>query len=398
MAGTTQVIDIPGTGEPQADGRRRASPLWARLCLVVGILLTLSGAGGVAGIKLMSSVAFHSVDQQNLLGDAGIEAESEGRVEIAGAKTILLVGADARPEQPETDLVRSDSIMLAHIPASHESVYMVSIPRDTVVRIPPSSNGEFRYAGGIDKINAAYAYGGKDLSGGEAKSAGVNLLAKTIKKEFGVSCDAAAIVDFDGFREVVKAIGGVDMYVDQETTSIHIGFTRDGKVKIPFKQVETATGVRLIPIAGVKPKVYHVGYQHLTPHAALDFVRQRETLPNSDYDRQRHQQQFVKAVVRKTATREVLANPVRLGRVVGAMGRSMTLDTGGIAIEDWIYAMRNIRGDDVVTLKTNNGTFHSADSGRGEAIDSRTRAMLKAFENNTIEMFVAANPDLVTQS
>src|SRR5205085_5190299 len=95
-------------------------------------------------------------------------------------------------------------------------------------------------------------------------------------------------------------------------------------------------GTQLIPIKGVTPVVYDVGYQHLDAWQALDFVRQRETLPNSDYDRQRHQQQFIKALLKKITTKEVLGNPAKLNEVLDVVGRAMTIDTGQIGLDDWI--------------------------------------------------------------
>jgi anionic cell wall polymer biosynthesis LytR-Cps2A-Psr (LCP) family protein len=197
----------------------------------------------------------------------------------------------------------------------------------------------------------------------------------------------------------VAALDGVWMNVDQETTSVHIGFTRDGKVKVPFRQVEQAGGVRLIPIAGVTPQRYHVGYQHLDPHQALDYVRQRELLPNSDYDRQRHQQQFIKAVIKQTLSRDTLTTPLKLAQVIDSLGRAMTIDSGGIALGDWVYAMKGIGADSITTLKTNNGTFHASTTSPGsEALDETTLALLASIRDDTTAAFVAAHPELVTQS
>ena len=385
------------TGKPV---RTRRSPLWAKVSLGLGLVLMVSGGLGVVGTRLFGAVAFHSVRQETLLGGAGQQAEQRGHVEITGAKTILLVGIDSRPDQRTSDLVRSDSIIVAHIPATHDGMYLVSIPRDTYVTIPAFNNGVKRHAAGGDRINAAYAYGGDGLTGKAARAKAVELLALTIKKAYGITFDGAAIVDFNGFRNAVEALGGVWMNVDQETTSVHIGFTKDGTVKVPFRQVPQANGsTKLIPIAGVTPQRYHVGPQHLDPHQALDYVRQRELLPNSDYDRQRHQQQFIKAIIKQTASRETLTNPVKLAKVVDALGSAMTIDSGGIDLTDWVYAMKGIGAEQITTLKTNNGTFRaSTESSGAEALDQNTLTLLAAVRDDTVATFVAAHLDLVTQS
>lgn len=381
-------------------GRRRGTPLWARIALTLVLLLMMGGGTVLIGTRVLASFALHSVQQQNLLGEAGQQAVTKGHVEVTGAKTILLIGVDSRPAQDVRDLVRADSIILAQVPPSHDAAYLVSIPRDTMVRIPAYNNGTKRYTGGQEKINAAYAYGGDGLTGAEAKAHAVELLAKTIKQEYGVVCDAAAIVDFDGFRAVVRTLGGVDMYVDEETTSVHIGFTRDGKVKVPFRQVQRSDGgTDLIPIAGVTAKEYHVGQQHLTPDETLDYVRQRETLPNGDYDRQRHQQQFIKAVLKQIMTANTLANPVKLTQIIEAMGKAMTFDNGGIPLEDWVYAMKGI-GSNLTTIKTNNGTYHAAATAGSSAedLDQNSLALLAAVQADSVAAFVAAHPELVTRS
>jgi anionic cell wall polymer biosynthesis LytR-Cps2A-Psr (LCP) family protein len=263
------------------------------------------------------------------------------------------------------------------------------------VEIPRFNNGKQSYGGGRDRVNAAYAFGGQGLTGKEARRQAVSLLALTIHNAFGLRFDAAAIVDFEGFKQVVKILDGVDMYVDQETVSVHIGFNGKGQQRTPFRQYIKADGsVGLDPIPGVQPMKYHVGYQHLSEWAALDYVRQRETLPNSDYDRERHQQQFIKAIAKKITSKGVLSNPVQLAQVIDVVGKAMTIDSGGIDLEDWIYAMRGVGSDDVVTLKTNNGTFNTASNG-AEQLDENTIQLLNAMRTDTVQSFLLGHADLI---
>jgi LCP family protein required for cell wall assembly len=368
--------------------------------VLLGAVLMVASGGGIVAKNVLFAYATKSVSKEDLLGAAGTETRQRGHVSITGAKSILLVGIDQRPWEPATDLVRADSILILHIPADHRSAYLVSIPRDTWVEVPAYDNGAKRTRVQHDKINAAYAIGGDGLTGRDAREKSVTLLALTIKEHWGITFDGAAIVDFTGFKEVVNVLGGVDMYVDQETTSVHIGFNSKNEQKVPYRQYQKSDGTTgLDPIPGVTPVRYHVGYQHLEPWQALDYVRQRETLPNSDYDRQRHQQQFIKALFKKVLSKDVLTNPIQFNKVVEVIGRSMTIDDGGIDIEDWAFAMRGIGGDDLVTIKTNNGTFHSSSENSGaEALDQRTLDLLAAVRDDQVETFLAAHPDLATQS
>ena len=339
------------TPSPRLAPKKRRDPLWARLFIIFGAVLMVVAGGGIVAKNLLLGYATKNVAQEDLLGDTGNKAQQKGHVSITGAKNKLLIGIDARPDQPTTDLIRSDSIMILHIPESHDAAFLVSIPRDTWVKIPAYNNGAKKFNGQYDKINAAYAFGGDGLTGAPARKNAVSLLALTLKTLWGITFDGAAIVDFQGFQQVVTKIGGVDMYVDQETTSVHIGHDKKGFTKVPFRQYTKSDGSGgLDPISGVTPVVYHVGYQHLEPWQALDYVRQRETLPNSDYDRQRHQQQFIKAIFKKVLSSEVLTNPVKFNDVLTDVGTSKTVDSGGIDLDDGAYAMRAIGGYDLLTV------------------------------------------------
>ncbi|GAA0714922.1 LCP family protein [Dactylosporangium roseum] len=382
-------------GVAQRKGRGRRDPLWARILVAVGALLMISAGTTFVLKDVVFGYATRSVKKEDLL-----PAGQGKHASVSGAKNLLLIGIDPRPNQNPNDAIRSDSILILHIPASHDMAFLISIPRDTWVSVPKYNNGKHAFNGGKDKINGAFAEGGLGLTGKDQRKHGTTLLAETIKQNWGITFDAAAIVDFVGFQEVVNVVGGVDMYVDQRTVSVHNGTDAHGNHKVPFDQRDNGRGgTDLIPIRGVTPKVYEVGYQHLAAWEALDYVRQRETLPNSDYDRQRHQQQFIKALLKKIASKEVLGNPSMLNNVLDVVGRAVTIDTGSIGLDDWIFAMRNIDGDRMLTLKTNNGGFHQSTENPGaEALDEMTLDLLAAVRAKNVPAFVSNNPSLVSAS
>jgi LCP family protein required for cell wall assembly len=382
-------------GNTRRKRRGRRDPAWARLLVVFGALMMIASGGAFVVKDAVFGFATRSVQREDLL-----PGEQNKHVSVSGPKNILLIGIDPRPNQDPTEAIRSDSILILHIPASHDMAFLISIPRDTWVSIPKYSNGKRTYNGGKDKINGAFAEGGYGLTGKDQRKHGTSLLANTIAQNWGISFDAAAIVDFVGFQQVVKVLDGVDMYVDQRTVSVHIGYDAHGNQKVPFEQKEAPNGgTQLIPIKGVTPAVYEVGHQHLASWQALDYVRQRETLPNSDYDRQRHQQQFIKALFKKIASKEVLGSPSTLNKVLDVIGHSMTIDTGPIGLDDWIFAMRGINGDGLLTLKTNNGSFHASTEQPGaEALDETTLALLASVRGNTVQDFVLSHPSIVGSS
>src|SRR5437762_2692099 len=167
---------------PDASRPRRKDPLWAKLLVIFGALLMVGSGTVIIGQRLIFTAATNSFNRADLL-DPGTQTQ---HVTISGAKNILLVGVDSRPDQNPTDPVRADSIMILHVAATHDRAYLVSIPRDTFVRIPAYDNGKVPYRGGKDKINASFAYGGGGLAGVDARQNGFRLLQQTIQQNWNL--------------------------------------------------------------------------------------------------------------------------------------------------------------------------------------------------------------------
>jgi LCP family protein required for cell wall assembly len=326
-----------------------------------------------------------SVNQQNLLGSEAIATGTS----INGPLTMLLVGIDERPGE-NAEGSRSDSIILVHITANHDAAYLVSIPRDSRVQIPPFPKS--RYAGGPDKINSAFFWGSQN---GGGRAGGFELLALTIKKMSGITFNAGAIVNFSGFKAVTQALGGVHMCVDEKVTSIHIGSDSRNNFAPPFR---ITAGLDLIPVPGVKPQVYQPGCQDMTDWQALDYVRQRDLLPDGDYGRQRHQQQFVKALAKKTMSAGVVTNPKKLDGVLRAAGQALTVDSGKFALSDWLFTLKDINPANVTMIKTNGGSFHSEKiNGQAfETLDSTSLELFRSIRDDDVAPFIVANPSWVS--
>jgi len=368
---------------------------WARWLIALGATLMLLATGTVVGARMVLSSATRSVAQQDLLGKAQASTVRQ-HAQITGAKNILLVGVDARPGQDPDLLVRSDSIMIMHIAADHHTAYLISLPRDSYVHIPAYDNGKTSYPGGKNKINAAFAFGGEGLTGAAAVSHGFELLALTVKKLTGITPDAGAIIDFQGFEQVVDILGKVCMYVDEDTTSIHLGTDdKTGKPAAPYAINPDGTLNHKIP--GVTPAFYAKGNHCFTPAQALDFVRQRDLLADHDFDygRQRHQQQFLKAVLQEVV-HDGLNSPTKLPSLISAVGKTMTVDTGGISLEDWAFGMRDLNPANLVTIKTNDGKFDSRSVpgvGSVEILSSASMQLLQSAKNDDVAAFLKTHPD-----
>ena len=108
---------------------------------------------------------------------------------------VLVLGVDRRPSEGEGASSRSDTIMLAQVSPGSGRVELLSVPRDLYVEVEPGVD---------DRINTAYAYGGV----GQARA--------VMEGVTGVPIDAHAIIDFQGFEDVVDAMGGVEVDVAEE--------------------------------------------------------------------------------------------------------------------------------------------------------------------------------------
>jgi len=350
-----------------------------RLMIVIGALLMFVSGGLIAGGKILIARATGGIDNQNLLGDAG----TGGRSSLKGPLNVLLVGIDQRPDEPD-DPVRSDSIIVLHVPASHDQAYLVSLPRDLLVDIPAFRGSRAQR----NKINAAFAFG---ASGRGGRAGGFKLLALTVKKLTGLEFDAGAIVDFGGFQSLVGRLGGVDMCIDQRVVSHHIGKDKHGRYRKPFTGPDGETRDY-----ASTPEVYEPGCRHLAPWQALDYVRQRKGLANGDYDRIRHQQQFLKAVLRAAKKKGVTSNPIKAVEMMNAAGKAFTVDTHGVGIETWMYSLRNVTDRELMLLKTNGGrlnTLRDPVLGSCEILSRESRLLFAAMRTGTVAQFVAQHPD-----
>ena len=378
---------------------KRRTPVWARWCVALGSILVVAAGGSIMATQILVKTATASVSQQNLLGTVRTGTERK-HATVTGAKNILLVGLDTRANNPSM-LSRSDSIIILHIAANHDDAYLISLPRDSYVPIPAYNNGKVPYAGGKNKVNAAFAYGSRGLTGAAAMSHGFELLALTVKQLTGITPDAGAIIDFQGFKQVVEVLGKVCMYVDENTTSIHIGRdNKTGKPAAPYAINSDGTLNHKIP--GVTPNFYAKGNHCFTPTEALDFVRQRDLLANKDFDygRQRHQQQFFKAVLQQ-AVHDGFDSPTKLPGLLSAFGKTMTVDDGGVSLEDWAFAMRAINPDDLVAVKTNDGKFNSRSVpgiGSVEILSDTSMQMLRAVKSDQVATFLEAHPTWISSS
>jgi len=377
-----------GTGP--SGRKRRKDPLWAKLLIVFGALLMMTSGGAIVGSRILLSQVTDSVNQDNLLGDAA----GPGGNNIDGPINLLLLGLDFR-DNGQNDLVRADTIIILHIPASHDQAYLVSIPRDLYVKIPDYPKNKFK--GYSTKINAAFAYGHRgEGTEREKRARGVELLALTIQQNLApITFNGAAIIDFAGFEKILRELGSVTIYVDQEAESIHLAENAEGKLQRVWYDDTRGKVMDVLP--GYAPVKYKPGWQELSPEKALDYSRIRKGLKFGDYDRQRHQQQLIKAMAKKATSAGMLTSPGKLLRVAEAAGEALTIDTRGVPLEDFFFTLQGVTANDMVLVKTNAGKTNSLENG-SEALTEESKQMFQAVRDGTLMEWLTTHPHFIANT
>jgi LCP family protein required for cell wall assembly len=358
-----------GQHRPAERPRRRLSRLATVLivsALVLCALVVALFAGGLFAINQPG----HAVASANLLGTARAP-----RGVKHGPLNYLLIGSNWRDDNPGNG-ERADSIIIVHIPRGMKRAYLISVPRDLYYTIKPYPKTGFE--GSTQKIDAALNYGGMPL------------MSQTVADLTGVTFNGAVVARFDGFKKAVTALGGVNMCVDEETISVHIGRDANGHYAAPYTNLDGTPQ----PVPGVTPQIYYKGCQHLAPWQALDYVRQRELLPGGDYDRQRHQQQFIMAVLKQTASAGTLKNPFKTNRVVHDIEQATTMDTNGVSVTDLIIALRGIKASSLVGLRTPSHP-DEVDGTSYVMADDDAPALWKALREDKLQDFATHHPDMV---
>ena len=375
---------VAKSGKPKT-GRR--SPLWARLCAIFGCVLMVVSGGMLITSQVLVNRYAGAVQTKNLFGDPAAGSTKQPVSDIKGPLNILLVGIDPRDA---TTAPLSDSIIVVHIPKGLNQAYLFSIPRDLRVEIPPFAKTGFQ--GGTSKINAAMSYGSSVGNGKHDVAQGFDLLAKTVGKLTGINkFDAGAIINFNGFKDIVDAMGGVTMTIDQNVKSEHL--QPNGKPR-PRKASCPVSGNCAHPYEGPQAS-YKKGTYHLEGWQALDYVRQRYGLPRSDYDRQRHQQQFIKAMASQALSKNVVTNPVKLDKVLKAAGDALIFDGNGHTVVDWGLALKSLRADDMTLVKLPGESIINNGDYIGEALAPSAQEFFASVRNDSVQSFLIENPEFL---
>ena len=305
----------PTRAERLARRRRRAKRILIWGSASLALLLVLTVGAGYALLRHFNA----NIKQDNITGLLGRQP-----VKLhPQAENILVIGSDTRNGQGKgygkglvTD--QSDTLMIVHIPADRKWAEVMSIPRDSWVNIPSCLMGNGQKSAPTQfKINEAFAIGNLD---GNHTALGVACTVKTVEQDTGIYIDHFVVVNFEGFKDMVAALGGV-----QECN--------------PSAIDDPLSHLHLSP-----------GYHMLTPTQALGYVRARYTIGDgSDLDRIGRQQAFMSSLISRV--KGELLNPLAIYRFLDAATRSLTIDSqlGGITgLYNLGQSLRDLPSDKIV--------------------------------------------------
>lgn len=260
---------------------------------------------------------------------------------------ILVLGSDVRPKE---NTARSDTIIVARVDPQGRKISMVSIPRDSRVDVPGR---------GKTKINAAMAYGGPDL------------MIRTVQEYTGLPISYYVLVNFEGFKEMVDAVGGV--YVD---------------VPKPIRNdLQASNYVR-------QAATVEAGYQKLDGLHALTFVRSRK-FPDGDFQRIKDQQIFIKALFRQTLRWQ---NVFRTNSILEAVGDNVQTNLSLGQLVSLARGMKGMKDSDLETSVLPGEARTIGDASYVVLDEEKSRALLDRMRaGESLESTSAGSPSLVAR-
>ena len=309
---------------------------------VIALVLVVGVVGVLAGVR-------HSINSQITHIPDAIPSSSAASGSESGDQSgktgdqinFLVMGSDSResggdPTDWQYGAQRSDVLMIVQLSGDRKHVNIRSIPRDSWVDIPGH---------GTAKINAAFSYGGPQLT------------IQTVQNLTGIHIDHFAVVDFTSFEQMTDQLGGVT--------------------------IKTSAGD-----------------QTMDGEQALKFVRERYSLPRGDFDRVRRQQAWIKAIMTRVFEKDVLTSPSQVTDLTkillehSAVDESLNADT----MVSLALGMKDLRAGGVQFMTAPvTGTGTSAD---GQSIVNLDMDLLKglteAWQKDQVQAFLETHPEIQT--
>ncbi|MCY6355741.1 LCP family protein [Clostridium sp. ZS2-4] len=201
--------------------KKKRSSVLKIILFIITLTICIGVAGGTYIYQSLSKLSENSQVKDNVINtEEGIVIEKNKNDSI----NILALGVDIGDptSNSKNDPKRTDTMILIHYNPVNEFINLISIPRDTLIRINKKDS----------KINAAHALGG------------VAYAIDAVEKLLDVEIDYYGKINYEGFRKIIDSIGGVDMKIsrsmnyDDDSQNLHIHFKKGEKVHLDGKKAE----------------------------------------------------------------------------------------------------------------------------------------------------------------
>ncbi|CAM5230965.1 LCP family protein [Streptomyces griseomycini] len=311
---TTPAIDRPSPSHrsPRQDAprRRRRTGRWVLLSLAV-LVVAAAGTGYWLYNDLDGNIEGVDIDKA-IGGDRPEKLPTSGQ-------NVLVLGSDSRAgDNAELNTgrvagARSDTALVMHIPEGRTKAVAVSIPRDTLVTRPECAKADGSQVAPAERVmfNSIYS------------QVGPACVVKTVEKMSGVRMDHYVEIDFAGFKDLVDAIGGVTVTVDQD---IH----------------DPSSGLDLT-----------AGTHRLNGTESLQFVRTRHGVGDgSDLGRIGLQQQFMVALLSEIKKQDLLGSPTKTYKIADTLTSALTTDSELASLTALTDFGRSLNGVDPAGMET----------------------------------------------
>ena len=227
------------------NGDKKNKSSYVKYILILVVVFILSG---MVGAFFANALVDNKPDYN--------EDDKKGMLVANDKATVMIMGVDERAD----DVGRSDTLMIATLDPDKNQAALLSVPRDTRVKIKGH---------GFDKINAAYAYGGRKLT------------QETIESLLNTHIDHYIKINVHGFTKIIDALGGIDIDVEKRMY-YEDPWDDDGGLYIDLQPA----------------------MQHMDGKTAITYVRYRDE--EGDIGRIGRQQKFMKAVMEKVTSPSII--------------------------------------------------------------------------------------------
>ncbi len=249
--------------------------------MLFGILVLAGGAFYTALVVTTQAYPIFFPGRELNLGLSGLPGISGGEgVDVSGRRqNFLVMGIDRRPYEGKAP-TRTDTMFIMSIDPQTHSARALAMPRDLWIKIPLSGGGST-----MGRINSAYAIGET-----RAKGEGIKTVEKAVEDLLGIDIDHYVLLDFQGFREIIKLLDGVEVEVPEDL----------GVNDPSYSESER--------LGDFYPCVFEGGKTYrMDPSQALCYARVRSG--SDDRERVLRQQTVIDAVIKKAAQLNILSSP-----------------------------------------------------------------------------------------